>query len=50
MQKNQQNLFDRIVAKLIDYNEKINGGKEISVVEYLKRLDPNGDFMHRYEN
>ena len=50
MQKNQANLFDRIVSKLIEYNEKINGGKEISIVEYLKRIDPESEFMHRYEN
>ena len=35
----QQSMFEKIVAKLLEYNEKINNGREISVVEYLKRLD-----------
>ena len=35
----QQTMFEKIVAKLLEYNEKINSGKEISVVEYLKRID-----------
>lgn len=38
--------FDRIVHKLLEFNEKINNGREISVVEYLKRIDMNSDFMH----
>ena len=48
---NERNVrFDRIVHKLLDFNEKINSGREISVVEYLKRIDMNSDFMHQYEN
>lgn len=31
--------YERIVSKLIEYNDKINDGKELSVVEYLKRID-----------
>jgi len=32
-------MFEKIVHKLVEYNEKMNHGKEISVVEYLKRID-----------
>lgn len=38
---NDQNLYEKIVNKLLEFNEKINGGKEISVVEFLKRIDMN---------
>jgi len=42
--------FERIVNKLLEYNDKINDGKEISVVEYLKKIDQNSQFMKEYEN
>ncbi len=38
------------MSKLLEYNEKINEGKELSVVEYLKRIDMNSYFMKEYEN
>jgi hypothetical protein len=41
--------YDKIVSKLIEYNEKINEGKELSIVEYLKRIDPASPFMKEYE-
>jgi len=41
----QQTMFEKIVAKLLEYNEKINSGKEISVVEYLKRVDQKSPFI-----
>jgi hypothetical protein len=41
--------FEKIVSKLIEYNEKINEGKELSIVEYLKRIDPSSQFMKEYE-
>ena len=41
----QQSIFEKIVAKLLEYNEKVNNGKEISVVEYLKRLDQKSTFI-----
>ena len=31
--------YEKIVGKLLEYNEKINEGKELSVVEDLKRID-----------
>ena len=36
--------------KLLEFNEKINSGREISVVEYLKRIEMSSDFMRQYEN
>jgi len=42
--------FDKIISKLLEFNEKMNSGREISVVDYLKRIDMNSDFMHQYEN
>jgi hypothetical protein len=41
--------YEKIVSKLIEYNEKINEGKELSIVEYLKRIDPGSPFMKEYE-
>lgn len=41
----QQSMFEKIVHKLLEYNEKINSGKEISVVEYLKRIDQKSQFI-----
>jgi hypothetical protein len=38
------------VNKLLEYNDKINDGKELSVVEYLKRIDMNSVFMKEYDN
>ena len=37
------------MAKLVEYNDKMNDGKELSIVEYLKRIDPNSPFMKEYE-
>jgi KaiC/GvpD/RAD55 family RecA-like ATPase len=42
--------FERIVEKLLEYNEKINGGREISVLDYLTRIDPLSTFLRQYEN
>lgn len=42
--------FERIVEKLLEYNEKINSGREISVLDYLKRIDPLSPFLKQYEN
>lgn len=46
----EQVTYERIVGKLIEYNEKINEGKELSAIEYLKRIDMNSIFMKDYEN
>lgn len=35
---------------MLEFNEKINGGKEISVVEFLKRIDMNSTFIKQFEN
>ena len=35
----KQAMFEKIINKLLEYNEKINQGKEISLVEYMKRID-----------
>lgn len=46
-------MFEKIVQKLLEFNEKINSGKEISVVEYLKRIDaknPSDPFLLKFEN
>lgn len=40
--------FDKIVLKLLEYNERINEGKEIQVIEYIKRVDPVGKLMKTY--
>ena len=47
---NQQEMFEKIVQKLMEYNDKINNGKEISVVEYLKRLDQKSIFIQKFHN
>ena len=36
--------YEKIIAKLLEYNEKVNDGKEISVVEYLKKIDMTSSF------
>ena len=41
--------YEKIIAKLLEYNEKVNDGKEISVVEYLKRIDMDSSFAKTYE-
>lgn len=42
-------VYEKIIAKLLEYNEKVNDGKEISVVEYLKKIDMDSTFAHSYE-
>ena len=42
-------VYEKIIAKLLEYNEKVNEGKEISVVDYLKRIDPMSPFAHSFE-
>jgi hypothetical protein len=46
----EQITYEKIVGKLIEYNEKINEGRELSIVEYLKRIDPRSPFMKEYDN
>jgi hypothetical protein len=41
--------YEKIIAKLLEYNEKVNDGKEISVVEYLKRIDLSSSFAKQYD-
>jgi len=41
--------YEKIIAKLLEYNEKVNDGKEISVVEYLKKIDMDSKFAKTYE-
>lgn len=41
--------YEKIIARLIEYNERMNEGKEISVVGYLKRLDSNDSFTKSFE-
>ena len=41
-------MFEKIINKLLEYNEKINSGKEISLVEYFKRIDVKSPFMQQY--
>eukprot|EP00347_Sterkiella_histriomuscorum_P000542 403375452 len=49
-QSQDQVTYEKIVNKLIEYNEKINEGKELSAIEYLKRIDMNSPFIKDYEN
>lgn len=42
-------IYEKIIAKLLEYNEKINEGKEISVVEYLKRIQMDSPFAKEYK-
>lgn len=42
-------IYEKIIAKLLEYNEKVNEGKEISVVDYLKRIDQDSEFWKSYE-
>jgi hypothetical protein len=46
----EQITYEKIVGKLIEYNEKINEGRELSIVEYLKRIDARSPFMKEYDN
>ena len=41
--------YEKIIAKLLEYNEKVNDGKEISVVEYLKKIDMDSSFAKSFE-
>lgn len=41
--------YEKIIAKLLEYNEKVNDGKEISVVEYLKKIDMDSSFAKTFE-
>ena len=43
-------MYEKIVHKLVEYNEKMNNGREVSVVEYLKRIDQRSPFIQKYEN
>jgi hypothetical protein len=42
-------VFDKLIQKLVEYNEKINEGKELSIVEYLKRIEVDSPFLKEYE-
>jgi hypothetical protein len=46
----EQITYEKIVGKLIEYNEKVNEGRELSIVEYLKRIDPRSPFMKEYDS
>ena len=49
-QQTKQNMFEKIIGKLLEYNERINSGKEISLIEYLKELDQRSDFVKEFNN
>lgn len=42
--------FEKIIAKILHYNERINQGKEIQVIGYLQRIDMESPFMKKYES
>ena len=46
----KQAMFEKIINKLLEYNEKINSGKEISLVEYMRRIDMKSPFMQHFQN
>lgn len=46
----KREIFEKIVAKLLDYNDRINQGKEICVTEFFKRVDQRSDWLHAYAN
>ena len=41
--------YEKIISKLLEYNEKVNEGKEISVVDFLKRIDMDSEFAKTFE-
>merc|ERR1719189_293703 len=46
-------MFEKLIQKLLEFNERINSGKEISVVDYLKRIDqkkPTDPFLLKFAN
>ena len=43
-------IHDKLIAKLLEYNQKLNGGKEIRVVDFLKKINANSPFLHKFEN
>jgi hypothetical protein len=46
----QASAYEKLVEKLLEYNEKINSGREISVLDYLQRIDSCSSFMKEYDN
>jgi hypothetical protein len=42
-------IFEKLIQKLVEYNEKVNEGKEITIVDYLRRIDPASKFMKEFE-
>lgn len=47
--KQDSAVYEKIISKLLEYNEKVNEGREISVVEFLKRIEPHCEFMKYYD-
>ena len=43
-------IHDKLIEKLLEYNFKLNGGREIRIVDYLKKIDVHSPFMRRFEN
>jgi hypothetical protein len=48
--QNDKAIFEKIVAKLLEFNDRINNGKEISVTEYFKRIDQKSPWLKQCEN
>ena len=45
-------IYDKLIKKLLEYNQDINDGMEISYVNYIKKcqaLDPDSDFFKTCE-
>ncbi|CAI2368685.1 unnamed protein product [Moneuplotes crassus] len=42
-------IFEKLIQKLVEYNEKVNDGKEITIVDYLRRIDSESKFMREFE-
>lgn len=48
--QDDKTIFQKVVQKLLEYNERINSGKEIAVTEYFKRIDQRSEWLKKYVN
>ena len=42
-------IFSKLLDKLYEYNEKMNRGGEISLIDFYSRVDPMESFAKTYD-
>lgn len=49
MTNTQKQSYEKLIEKLLEWNERVNVGKEISVIDYFAKINVFSPFMANYD-